>query len=377
MAKKPVKKPAKKSTTKIKSNNAKPRKATISSDPRMEHFQTLRTGLSQLVEARSVRLRKSSPHRVPLGASSDIDSFVLPGQPLDRELLEFSPVFLRSRKLFLEQGGIFESALVTSPRSLSSVSLVSEKIQYSPIEDELLWAATDAVENQNIDHLMMLITFTTSLFHEQNHRILWNFLPPPPQDQDGLRKYLNFAESLVIAADMALGDQLFDLVGPEFVQTSYLTGSTYDPGTSVMSELKAYAKTLHKGAKADERAQRLYRNYLHAAVDGTYLHLELYNSENIEKALQGLYSGLVLGKSESQEKLNFALRAARRSSNLDPMFINLTNPQWQENNWQAVIEALAPPHKTQKQEPLLLSEDPIDNRVSYIYAEKFFELIGL
>ena len=272
----------------------------------------------------------------------------LPGQPFDSHLLSKSPHFLRSRKLYLKQGGKFEPAFLTSPRTLSSSALLGAKIQYSPLEDELIWVATDPIEKKSPlrreKHLLELITYTTSLFHEQNHRIVWKLLPPPPSDKGGLRRYLNFAESLVITLDMALGDQL----GPKNARGFYLSGVTYDPGTTVRQEIK------------DPRA---YRNYLQAALHSTYLHLELYNSENIRQGIEKMFPSLGA----------FAARASRRSGNLDTLFINLTNPDWQFKNRRTVLKELS----RKREKPLQLSDDPGENWTQYLIAEKLFGLFDI
>ena len=272
----------------------------------------------------------------------------LPGQPFDSQLLTLSPLFLKSRKIYLKQKGKFEPALLTSPRSLSSAALLGEKIQYSPIEDELIWTATDPIEKKSPrrleKHLLELITYSTSLFHEQNHRIIWKLLPPPPSSPAGLRRYLNFAESLVVTLDMALGDEL----GPKLARGFYLSGVTYDPGTTVRKELKE---------------SRSYRNYLQAALHSTYLHLELYNSDNIRQGIEKMFSGLG----------TYATRANQRSSNLDTLFINLTNPDWQRRNQQTVRRELA----RGREAPLLLSDDPGENWTQYLIAEKLFSLFRI
>jgi hypothetical protein len=267
-------------------------------------------------------------------------------QPFDRQLLARSRLFARSRELYLDGGGEFHATLVSSPRTLGSEILVTQTIEYSPIERELLWAATDPVERRNAAHLLQLRTFSSSLYHEQSHRILWKLLPPPPSSRDGMRRYLNFAESLVIAADMALGDEL----GPKLARTFYLTGVTYDPGTEL------------RGLRL---SRRVYRNYLHAAAYATYLELELYSDEGIARAVRSLYplSG------------NLAERAVRRAGNLDRAFVAITNPEWQKRHWQRVSRRLR--HGRAGEAALELAENPGDNRLQYLWAERWFELMGV
>lgn len=284
----------------------------------------------------------------------DEHSLVLPEQPFDRQLLGCSPLFKRSRKLYLEQGGSFLATLVSSPRSLSSPILLDKKIEYSPIEREMVWAATDPIESRSSDRLFLLRTYSSSLFHEQNHRLLWDLLPSAPSTRKGLRKFLNFAESLVIVLDMALGDEL----GPELASLFYLTGVTYDPGTSVAQELGPKAPRRKGSAKT-----RGYRNYLQAALHATYLNLELYDPEDIPKAIQALFP--TLGE--------FAGRAASRASNLDRQFIQQTNLKWQKKHHEILLEKLRIPGRR----ILELSDDPMDCREQYLVAEKVFDLMEL
>lgn len=268
----------------------------------------------------------------------------LPEQPLDRELLSLSPLFRRSRQIYLRGGGKFRPALVSSPRTLSSPILLEQLIEYSPVGSELVWAATDPAQRRDPSHLLRLRTYVSSLFHEQSHRILWRRIGPPPADGPGLRRYLNFVESLVIVMDMALGDEL----GAALAAVFYLSGVIYDPGTGVRAGLSA----------------REYRNYLQVALHATYLNLELYDPARIPDAVLALFPMM-------PEEL--VLRAAVRSLNLDRGFVTRTNPVWQKRHHAAVVRALsrlggAPPD---------MPRDPMDNREQYLFAEKWFGLFGL
>jgi hypothetical protein len=282
-----------------------------------------------------LRLAKARPHQTPKN--------IMREHPFDGLLLSISPLYRRSRQLFLDSKGTFQSLLVSSPRTLSSPTLLEPRIQYSPVETEMIWAATDPIERRNAHHLMTLRTYVGSLFHEQNHRSLWGILPPPPQDAVGIRRYLNFAESLVISTDMALGDEL----GPKLARPLYLTGTIYDPGTNV---------------KDLSLSRREYRNYLQAATHATYLNLEHYDPEQIGKGIAVLFP--TLGK--------LSERASQRSGNLDRAFVWKTNPSWQKKHWEKVARALS-----KKGEKLILPDDPMDNRLQYLLAEKWFEALGL
>jgi hypothetical protein len=294
-------------------------------------------------------------------------SLALSEQPFDAHLLALCPLYRRSRELYLQQKGAFMGTLVSSPRTLSSSVLLENRIEYSPVEKELVWAATNPIERKNPEHLLKIRTFVSSLFHEQNHRILWKLLPAPPSSAAGIRMYLNFVESLVITLDMALADSL----GPELAKLFYLTGTIYDPGTSVRIEMRNSAKD-----------QRLYRNYLQASLYATYLNLEMYDPRAIAQAIQALFPHL--GK--------LAPKAAQRALQLDPAFVQNTNPIWQKRyakeagktlreakKSNAPVLALVGPSeaKTALFPILELSKDPADNRLPYLWTEKWLDLMEL
>jgi hypothetical protein len=270
----------------------------------------------------------------------------LPEQPFDACLLAWSPLYRRSRRMYVEGGGEFRAALQSSPRTLGSPALLSQRIEYSPIESELVWAATDPRQRGGAGrrHLLELRGYSSSLFHEQNHRILWRYLPPAPSDPEHLRRYLNFAESLVIALDMALGDEL----GPRIALLFYLSGVTYDRGTDL---------------RLGKISRRAYRNYLQAALHATYLNLELFDPDDIPRAIEALFPGLG----------PLAARAARRSGGLDRGFISRTNRVWQRNHRAEVRRVLG----GNAGAALRLPGDPMYNREQYLFAERFFERFGL
>ncbi len=268
----------------------------------------------------------------------------LKGQPFDRHLLSLSPLYQRSRSLFLEGQGTFYSSFVSTPRTLSSAALLGQEIEYSPLERELVWAVHNPTQSRNREAVLNLRTSITSLFHEQNHRILWKFLPSPPHSKSGMRRYLNFVESLVIALDMALADG----IGEDFASLFYHIGVIYDPGTRVKKELKK---------------NRLYRNYLQAVLYATYLNLELYEYKDIEKAIQVLYP-LPEG---------FISRVVHRATRLDREFVLKTNPQWQSRHLKQAMQTLC--GKTENiLEP---SENPLDNRLQYLWTEKWLDLMNV
>ena len=279
-------------------------------------------------------LSQLRPTRVPVHA--------LPGQPFDAVLLSRSPLYRLNRRVYVEGGGRFHSRLVSSPRSLSSAILLKQEIEYSPVEEEMIWSATDRVQKKDSAHLLAIRTYVASLFHEQSHRILWRMLPSAPGNKVALRRYLNFVESLVIVLDMALGDEL----GERLARWSYLCGSTYDPGTTVRGEL---------------RTRRAYRNYLQAALHATYLNLELFDPKDIRRGIQAMFPGLGV----------YAERAGVRANRLDRSFVVNTNLSWQNQHRAEVLRALS------GKGGFVLPPDPMDNRLQYLFAEKWFEKFRL
>jgi hypothetical protein len=267
----------------------------------------------------------------------------LPQQPFDSLLLARSALYRRSRERFIAQGGTLEPALLSSPRSLSGAILLENRIQYSPTEAELLWTAQDSRENP--DRLLDLRTYTTSVFHEQTHRLLWSFLPPPVPQAGANRRYLNFIESLVVITDMALSDGL----GPELARPLYLVGSIYDPGTT---------------ARSAARSRRGYRQYLLAAMHATTLNLELYDPADIEKIIPALF-----GKSP------LIARATRRALNLDRQFVLKTNPIWQHRNGREIDrfflkqDQITPASRGR----IDLPDDPFQHGISLFWAERWLD----
>lgn len=261
------------------------------------------------------------------------------GQPWDLHLLELSPLYRQSRKLFLKGGGVFFPSLVTSPRTLGSASLLSQEIEYSPIEREYTWAAAQKAEWSELERLR---SYLSNVYHEQNHRILWALLPPPPRGAAHQRRYLNFVESLVVVMDMALADGL----GLELSSLFHLCGGIYDLGSSVLREIQT---------------RREYRNYLQVALHATYLNLEGYNPSDIVKAIRALFP---------EPDLEGGLkRIVDRSMRLDRNFVEITNPVWQTKHRSLIERTYA------KEEGLTLSKDPLDHRLQYLWAEKWFDLM--
>ncbi len=278
----------------------------------------------------------------------------LPGQAFDSFFLRESALFRRSRELFLTYSGVFESRLASSPRSLASAVLLENRIQYSPTEDELLWIATDRNERKNDEGLLRVVSYSTSLFHEQSHRILWKILPlPKDRTPSGLRRYLNFIESLVVGIDMALGDEL----GPRLSALGYLSGTLYDPGT--------YA------AFADRREKR---NYLHVAIRATFLALESYA---LPKVARQMSTWLPLWIPALPKEA--ALHAIQRALRLDDAFIEVTNPAWQKKHLKSFAEFLVSLGKRdrKRKRDFEISPDPENWLQPYLVIEAVFDQMGI
>lgn len=288
---------------------------------------------------RQLALRQKRLPEVPQQAR-----LVAAEQPFDRLLLAASPLYREVRRQFLRQEGRLEPALLSSPRSLSGSILLEDRIQYSPIESELLWTATDPGEPA--ERLLDLRTFTTSVFHEQVHRLLWRFLPPSTTDSDSIRRYLNLAESLVVMTDMMLSDTL----GPGLAKQLYLTGALYDPGTSVRRTV---------------RAGHRYRRYLCVAAYATYLNLEFYHPKDVRKVIEALFGS---------ERHSVA--AAERALRLDRQFVVRTNPAWQVRNQKPVLEFLSARYSGSTA-ALQLPEDPLQHDQATFWADRWLEQLGI
>lgn len=287
--------------------------------------------------------------------SAKMKKHALPGQAFDAFYLAESPLFRRSRALYLKQGGVFEARLSSSPRSLSSSILLENRIQYSPTKDELLWIATDPDEKKNDEGLLRVVSYSTSVFHEQSHRILWKILPLPHDlSGEGLRRYLNFIEAVVVGIDMALGDEL----EPEFAALGYLSGTLYDPGT--------YARFLSK---------RERRNYLHVAIRTTYLALEPYDSSRVHKALSAWLPLWIPSLLEEA-----GLHAVKRALRLDDAFIEVTNVAWQKKHlsgFQKFLAGKARGKDGMNAARFTISEDGESWIDPYLVVEKVFDFFGL
>lgn len=270
--------------------------------------------------------------------------------PFDAQLLEASPLYRHSRQAYLKLGGEYSAKLCSTMRSLSAQDLFKDHIEYSPTASEMMWFKDHSHDVADpVEAINSLMRFNEiSLFHEQNHRVVWRLLPPPPKEQRDLCRYLNFAESLVVTLDLALGDQLGKKNSPIFesMKVIYRTGGE---------------DTWLKKSKEE------YRRYLLALLCSTYLLLEMINPEDILKAVDYIFPG--------QKKMN--KDAVQRGLDLNELFTRVTNPQWQDRYWKSALEKLLKMHKGSKFEPLYLAEDALDLEGEFEIAEQVFDFYGI
>tara|TARA_B110001454_G_scaffold219204_1_gene252272 strand:- start:87065 stop:87985 length:921 start_codon:yes stop_codon:yes gene_type:complete len=276
---------------------------------------------------------KKAAHLFALPVSKKIEKWTLFEFPFDSRLLTLSPLYLKSRKYYLELGGRFYPRLCSTMRSLSAQDLFADSIDYSPSESELIWFVQNRDDVTDPEKEIESITRFTeiSVFHEQNHRVIWRLLPPAPSEQHDLRRYLNFAESLVVILDLALGDELGVKYSREF------------------EEMRVIYRAGGRGPWI-QKNHKQNRNYYLALFLATYYLLEMMNPEDILPALNYVFPG--------QAAINKAV--TKRSLELSELFTRITNPQWQERYWKQASKKLSRIHKGSAEDELYLPEDPLD-----------------
>jgi len=285
-----------------------------------------------------------------LATSKKYTKLWLEEYPFDNQLLCASRLYRESRQQYLSLGGVFKAKMCSTMRSLSAQDLFVDEIEYSPSWSEMLWFKDHSHEVVDPEaEIAALCRFSEiSLFHEQNHRIIWRLLPPAPMEERDLCRYLNFAESLVVVIDLALGDELGKKTSPVFEQM----------------------KVIYRSGGRDSWAQEskaVYRQYLLALLCTTYYSLELINTEDILGAVDYVLPG--------QKKMNKA--AVRRGLELSELFTRITNPQWQERYWKVAGMRLKKMHKGSSADPLYLPEDPLDLAEEFYLALQVFDHFGL
>lgn len=278
-----------------------------------------------------------------LSVSKKIQKLVLSEYPFDAQMLSLSPLYSKSRKAYIKLGGKFQPSVCSTMRSLSTQDLFKNEIHYSPMHSEMVWLYENANNFSDTDEQVSAVQHfhAISIFHEQNHRIVWQLMPKAPSDKTNLRRYLNFAESLVVMLDLALADQFNPQVSKALERMSLL----YRPAGPVK---------LQKLPAAD------YRQYLRAAFTTTYYALERINSEDILKAVN-----YVLPENKKLNK-----QAVSRGLELNQDFTEVTNPGWQELYWQSAVVKLKEIHKKSKQPVLILPEDPLNLETEFNIVEK-------
>lgn len=270
--------------------------------------------------------------------------------PFDGQLLKRSAIYRQSRQHYLSLGGRFLPRLCSTMRGLSTQDLFKDEIDYTPSFSEWAWFKEQGYKMSDAwEELEALTRFNEiSVFHEQNHRILWRLLPPAPTEKRDMERYLNFAESIVVTLDLILGDQLGKKTSTIFERMKLI----YRPGGYDQWHLKPKAT---------------YRRYLLAVLCTTYYLLETIHTDDILKAVNYVLPG--------QSQINKV--AVRRGLQLSELFARVTNPQWMDLNWKAAQKKLAALQKNSDESPLYLPEDPLDIDVELAIAEKIFDYCGV
>jgi hypothetical protein len=285
-----------------------------------------------------------------LPVSSEHEKLHLDEYPFDLQLLSLSPLYRTSRQHYLDLGGVFTPKVCSTVRSLSAQDLFKDEIQFSPTASELSWFVANPHDVASPEKEMeSLLRFNEiSLFHEQNHRIIWRLLPPPPDELADLSRYLNFAESLVVALDLALGDEIGKKKSDTFERM----------------------KVLYRGAgknRAVSHGPEVYRQYLLALVCATYYTLEFVNYEDILGIVDYI---LPMQKSVNKEAVSRALE-------ISELFTRVTNPLWQERYSEQALVKLQKIHAENPEHALYLPEDPFDLHEEFHLARRVFDHYGL
>jgi hypothetical protein len=233
------------------------------------------------------------------GSAAHLHSLV--EHPFDSWLLQKSSLYAWSRKQALKNKIQFTPALLSSERSLGSISLLAPVIQYSPLRSEIEFRLSGKDAARRVTEVR---SWVTSIYHEQNHRNLWKIFPLCPKGRLAIRRYLNLVESLVVVADMALADAL----PADAARALYSIQCIYDPGSEARREL-------------DDPLS--YRIYLRAAIEATYLTLERYDPKKSLEHMQRIYGEI-------------GARATKRAQRIDPAFVFKTNPLWQSKHMASI-----------------------------------------
>ncbi len=285
-----------------------------------------------------------------LPTAKKFSKLTLPEYPFDHQLLTASSLYRESRKSYVSLGGAFSAKVCSMMRGLSDQDLFKNVIEYTPSFSEIMWfqqRPNDVTEP--LEELRALARFNEiSVYHEQNHRVIWQLLPPAPPEPRDLSRYLNFAECLVVVLDLALGDQLG------------LQNSKIFQGLNLIYRHGGQ----HPWAQVSKSS---YRKYLLALLCATYYALEWMHDDDILKAVDYVLP--------NQKKANRA--AITRGKELSELFTRVTNPEWQQRNLKISGQKLKKMHFQSKEDPLYLPEDPLDLEEEFIIARSIFDHYGL
>lgn len=289
-----------------------------------------------------------------------LKTLVVPELPFDLQLLNASSVYRDSREMYLQLGGRFFPRVCSTMRGLSTQDLFQDAIDYSPTLSEVVWFNERGhIYSDAAEEITALIRFSEiSIFHEQNHRILWRLLPNCPESKDEVCRYLDFAESLVVTLDMALGDQLGRKVSTAFEKMKVI----YHPGG-----FDSYSKK----SKAE------YRQYLLAIFTTTYFAMQTMHNDDVLNAVNYVLPG--------QKRMNQV--AVNRALQLSELFTRVTNPEWQSLNWESgrnKLKKLRAGFRKQNKtkthylsETLALPTDPLDLQNELDIVLHIFDYFGL
>jgi hypothetical protein len=285
-----------------------------------------------------------------LPVSNKYRKLVLDEYPFDSQLLNISPLYRSSRKFYFSLGGVFRRKICSTMRSLSAQDLFKDEIDFSPAFSELMWFKdhVDEVADPMAEIAALGRFSDISLFHEQNHRVVWRLLPPAPTEQRDFCRYLNFAESLVVTLDVALGDEVGKTLSPLFERMNLL----YRPAGN---------------DKWADSKKEIYRSYLLSVFCSTYYALELIHHDDILNAVDYVFP--------QQKALNRA--AVKRGLELNEHFTRITNPQWQSLYWKSAQQKLKKIHHGSPEEKLYLPEDPLDLEADFFYVRRVLDFYGL
>ncbi len=285
-----------------------------------------------------------------LSTSQKYQKFAIPEYPFDNQLLTASSLYRQSRKSYLALGGQFTPKVCSMMRGLSSQDLFKNQIDYTPSMSEMMWFQKHPKDvTEPVEQMQALARFNEiSVYHEQNHRVIWQLLPPAPTKSPtewrDLSRYLNFAESLVVTLDLALGDEL----GPKFSPVFQRLNLIYRHG--------GQNKWIFESKQND-------RKYLLALLATTYYALEWMHTDDILKAVNYVLP--------NQIKINRA--AVVRGLELSELFTRVTNPEWQQRNLETSSKKLKKLHQGSNRNVLYLPEDPLDLEEEFVLAREIFD----